>query len=76
MSDASPKPPAVPPLLIEDGKEKVEVSGVAAYMIRMILADRDFFNRTYNKGVVHFHFSGKEQSANMQSELNCLPQGA
>ena len=69
-------PPPSRPLVLIDGTEKVEISGTAAFMIRMIIEQRGFFNASYNKGVVHFHFSGKEQTANMQSELNCLPQGA
>lgn len=63
-----------PPLVIHDGELQIEVGGAAAYMIRLIVEQAFFFNAPYNAGVIHFHFSGKEQTANVKSELNCFPQ--
>lgn len=57
------------PLLIVDGKEQKTIDGAAAAMIRMIAEQAAFFNAPYNTGVIHFHFSGNGQAANIKSDV-------
>lgn len=58
------------PIVIRDGDKEVKVYGVAAMMIRMIAEQTKFVNAPYNAGVLHFHFSGSQQSANMKTDLS------
>ncbi len=69
---ANEPPPAR--IIIIDDSRKVEISGAAAQMIRMIVEQANFFNAPYSAGVVHFHFNGRERSANLRSELTLQTQ--
>lgn len=73
---AEPVPPAPRSLTITDGGQVFTISGAAAVMIRMIREQASFFNAPYCAGAVHFHFSGKEQSANIKTDVDYKPQEA
>lgn len=64
------------PLVIVDGDKKIQVIATAANMIRMIAEQQLFFNAPYNAGVVHFHFSGKDHSANLKTDLDIVTSAA
>lgn len=62
--------PVPPQITIIDGAHRFELDGATAMLIRMVVEQRNFFNAAYNAGVVHLHFSGKDGTANMKSELD------
>lgn len=74
---AANEPPTSPrPLTIVDGGREIKVTATAASIIRMIIEQQSYFNAPYVAGVVHLHFSGREQTANLKSDLDFCPQAA